>query len=192
MRVAIGPCSHLLHLQVHHGLEDVRHQQGDAGDEQRQGQDPRRDEAQRLHGRRPAGRDTAATSTATAAAGHKGRAAASPRLLTGREEPPGLPGPPDPGFGSSRAGGARLGAGGEGSGRAPARRRLCGVGSAPLVAPGREGGNESRKGLVCSCWQEFPVSARGGPASGRAAGVFQRFSGKQAGKQLPSPPQEDG
>lgn len=123
-------------------------------------------------------------------AGHKGRAAASPRLLTGREEPPGLPGPPDAGFGPSRAGGARLGAGGEGSGRAPARRRLCGVGSAPLAAAGREGGKESRKGLVCSCWQEFPVSAREGPASGRAAGVFQRFSGKQAGKQLPPLPRK--
>lgn len=48
--VGIGPCSHLLHLQVHHCLEDVCYQQGDAGDEQRHGNDPHGDEAQRLHG----------------------------------------------------------------------------------------------------------------------------------------------
>lgn len=96
MRVAIGPCSHLLHLQVHHGLEDVRHQQGDAGDEQRQGQDPRRDEAQRLHGRRPAGRDTAATSTATTAAARpRGREqGAGGCLATPADGPGGAPGPP--------------------------------------------------------------------------------------------------
>lgn len=49
-REGLRPSSHLLHLQVHHRLEDMRHQQGDARDKQRQSQDPHGDETQRPHG----------------------------------------------------------------------------------------------------------------------------------------------
>lgn len=91
--MGIGPCSHLLHLQVHHRLEDVRYQQGDAGDEQRHGQDPHGDEAQGLHGccRRGGTQSSAAgRHRCQAPRRRRGQAAASPRpaLPTGREEPP--------------------------------------------------------------------------------------------------------
>lgn len=47
---ATRQCFYLLHLQIHHGLEDVRDQQRDAGDEQCHRQDPHGDQTQRLHG----------------------------------------------------------------------------------------------------------------------------------------------